>query len=204
MNYLIYLPVILLLHRADPVYSQDTAARIINNSFIVSKLTLEPGIGVKPYPNADILVSMVVQWNVKKRLSLVSYSAYAYNNAFLREVYYITNDYNYSLTQKFGAGSSLYTRHSSHTLSLMAGIKYDAFKETLNNPDFEKASMSVSSVSPDFGLLYNLKIGNKKYYFIYRMYIPLYPYPFLTFDFNAFDGNMANMTLEAGAGIRIK
>ena len=99
-----------------------------------------------------------------------------------RDFNFIKTNYNYSLSQKFGVGTSLYTKHSSHTFSFMAGIRYDAYKETLENPDFEKVSASVSSVSPDVGLLYNLKIGKKKYFFSYRMYIPLYPYPFKSSD----------------------
>ena len=95
-------------------------------------------------------------------------------------------------------------KHTSHTFSFMAGIKYDAFKETLENPEFEKVSASVSSVSPDVGLMYNLKIGKKKYFFSYRMYIPLYPYPFKSSDITAIDGNMANLSLEFGFGIRLK
>ena len=64
--------------------------------------------------------------------------------------------------------------------------------------------MSVSSVSPDFGLMYNLKLGKKKYFFSYRMYLPLYPYPFESGDVNSIDGNLANVTLEFGVGIRLK
>jgi hypothetical protein len=86
----------------------------------------------------------------------------------------------------------------------MAGIKYGAYKETLENPDFETVSASVSSVSPDVGLMYNLKLGKKKYFFSYRMYIPLYPYPFKTSDVNAIDANMANISMEFGLGIRLK
>jgi len=59
-------------------------------------------------------------------------------------------------------------------------------------------------MSPDVGLLYDLKVGKKKYFFSYRMFIPLYPYPFKTTDINALDANMANLTIEFGLGIRLK
>jgi hypothetical protein len=86
----------------------------------------------------------------------------------------------------------------------MAGIRYDAIKVTLENPDLDNVSTSVSSVSPDVGLMYNLKLGRKKYFFSYRMYIPLYPYPIKSSDFWAIDGNAANLSLEFGLGIRLK
>lgn len=165
-------------------------------------VTIEPAIGLEPM--SDLIISNLIQWNLKKRLSIVSYTSYSYNNAIQRDFNYINTNYNFTISQKFGIGTSLYTKHSSNTFSLMAGIRYDAFKETLENPDFEKVSASVSSVSPDVGLLYNLKIGKKKYFFSYRMYIPLYPYPLISSDVWSLNDNMVNLSFEFGLGIRLK
>jgi hypothetical protein len=153
---------------------------------------------------SDLIISNLVQWNINKRLSIASYTSYSYNNAMQRNFNYINTNYNYTLSQKFGIGTSLYTKHSSHTLTFLAGIRYDAFKETLENPDFEKVTASVSSVNPDPGLLYNLKIGKKKYFFSYRMFVPLYPYPFISSDIWSLSDNMYNLSLEFGLGIRLK
>jgi hypothetical protein len=151
----------------------------------------------------DFIVSNLIQWNIKKRFSIISYTSYSYNTL-VRDFNYIKTDYNYSLSQKFGIGTSLYTKHSSHNFSFIAGIRYVAFKETLENPDFETVSASVSSLDPDIGLMYNIKIGKKKYFFSYRTYIPLYPYPFKSTDIWTIDGNMANLSFEFGLGIRLK
>jgi hypothetical protein len=167
-------------------------------------LTIEPAIGMETSQMFDLILSNLVQWNIKKRLGIVSYTSYSYNNAMDRDFNFIKTNYNYSLSQKFGIGTSLYTKHSSHTFSFMAGIRYDAYKETLENPDFEEVSASVSSVSPDVGLLYNIKVGKKKYFFSYRMYIPLYPYPFQSSDILSTDGNIANLSLEFGLGIMLR
>jgi hypothetical protein len=86
----------------------------------------------------------------------------------------------------------------------MSGVRYVAYKETLENPDFEKVSASVSSVSPDLGLLYNWKIGKKKCFFSYRMYIPMYPYPIISSDMWSLGDNMVNLSFEFGLGIRLK
>jgi hypothetical protein len=186
------------------VSAQEDSLKKAVGIYPVSKVTIEPAIGLEASQMFDLIISNLVQWNIERRLGIISYTSYSYNGATNRDFNYIKTNYNYSLGQKFGIGTSLYTKHSSHTFSFMAGIRYDAYKETLENPDFETISASVSSVSPDIGLLYNLKIGRKKYFFSYRMYIPLYPYPFKTSDTRSMDGNLANLSLEFGLGIRLK
>ncbi len=167
-------------------------------------MTISPAIGLNPWPTSDLVISNLVQWDIKKRLSLVSYTAYTYNTVFLRDFNHIKTDYNYSLSQKIGVGTTLFTKRASHTFSLLGGIKYNSFKETLENPDFEKVTASVSTVSPDFGGMYHLQVGKNKYFFSYRMYLPLYPYPTQRLDITAIDGNIANVSLEFGLGVRLK
>lgn len=166
--------------------------------------SLEPAIGINPMPLSDVSLSAVVQYNIAKRWSVVSHSSYNYYNAFVREFNFIETNYNYSFNQKFGIGVSVSKKHLSHTFSFMAGAKYDAFKETMNNPEFEKVSVVVQSVSPDVGLLYQMKIGAGKYFCSYRIYLPLYPYPFKSKDIQTIDANLANTSLEFGVGIRWK
>lgn len=203
MKLIKYIAITVLIFSNFTVIAQKKETKKSLKQFPVSKLTIEPGIGIKPAPQADLLLSNVVQWNIKKRLSITSHSAISFNSPFERNFNYIQTNYNYSLMQRFGIGTSLYTRKSSHTFSLMGGIKYDAYKETLNNPEFEKVTVALNSSSPDFGLMYNLKIGQKKFFFSYRMYIPLYPYPVKGMDFQSIDGNLANISVELGLGIRL-
>ncbi len=199
-----YISFSLLLFNFMSVFAQTDAVPKSRKNFPMRQLTLEPGIGLNPMPNSDLVLSNVLQWNINKRFSAISYTSYVYNNVFLRKFNFVTTDYNYSLNQKFGVGVSIYSKHSMHTFSLLAGIKYDSYQETIDNPDFEKVSMSVTSLSPDAGLMYNLKKGRKKYFFSFRMYIPLYPYPIANSSEWSLDGNMANVTLEFGVGIRLK
>jgi hypothetical protein len=86
----------------------------------------------------------------------------------------------------------------------MAGVKYTSFQETLINPDHSKVNTSINSISPDYGLMYSLKKGAKKYFFSFQMYVPLYPWPVKDFNISAADGNMNNIALEFGVGIKIK
>ncbi len=198
------LSITLLLLNFSFAYGQLDSSKISRKNITDRQLTIEMGIGIKLYPMPALLLSNLTQWNILKRLSIVSHTSFSYNNAFLRDFNYIKTNYDYSLSQKFGIGTSFSGKHTSHTFSLIAGIKYDTFKETLNNPEFEKVSVVVSSSSPDLGLMYNIKVGTKKYFFSYRMYLPLYPYPFKSSDINSVDGNLANLSLEFGVGIRLK
>lgn len=172
--------------------------------FPVAKLTIEPGIGIQPAPMTDLVVSNLIQWNVKKRLSLVSITSFTFNGPFTRNFNYITTHYNFAIAQKFGIGTSVYTRRSSHTFSLVAGIKYDAYKETMKNPEFEKVTVKRNTISPDFGIMYNGKVGQKRFFFSYRLYVPLYPYPVKSIDVSSITGNLSNISLEFGLGIRLK
>ncbi|MBP6186120.1 MAG: hypothetical protein KA479_14350 [Saprospiraceae bacterium] len=204
MKHINYISLFFVLVSLTAASSQSVQIKTAKHSFPVAKLTIEPAIGLNPYSMGNFLVSNIVQWNIEKHLSIVSYTSYAYNNALDRDFNYIRTDYNNSLTQKFGIGTSLYGKRSAHTFSLMAGIKYDAFQETLHNPEFEPVTASVKSVSPDFGLMYNGKIGKGKCFFSYRMYLPIYPYPLKSFDIWSIDGNLANITMEFGMGIRLQ
>jgi hypothetical protein len=167
------------------------------------KVSIEPGIGISPMPIVDISLTNVVQWGLTKGLDVISYTSWKENNLFLRNFNYIKGTNNHSLSQKFGVGTSLNTKRSIHTVSILAGLKYTTYTETMNNPKFEKVKVKINSWSPDAGILYNLKLGKKKYFFSYRMYVPLAPYPLISRDISSIDGNLANVSLEAGLGIRL-
>ena len=170
----------------------------------VRQVTIEPGIGIHTNFGTDMLISNLIQWNPQKHLSLASHSSFNINNIFQRDFNGIKTNYNYTINQKFGVGTTFYSKRSSNTFLLMAGVKYTSFQETLINPDHNKISTSINSISPDYGLMYSLKKGVKKYFFSFRMYVPLYPWPVKDFNIYAADGNMNNIALELGVGIKIK
>ncbi len=167
-------------------------------------LTVEPGIGIHTNFGTDLLLSTLVQWTPEPHVSFASHSSFNINNITQREFNNIKTNYNYSLNQKFGVGTTLYAKRSSHSFFLMAGAKYTAYKETLHNPDFVPVSSAISSWSPDYGMMYSLKKGWKKYFFTFRMYLPLYPWPMKGSDINYSDSNMNNVALEFGVGIKLK
>lgn len=169
----------------------------------VRTLTIEPGVGIHTNFGTDFLISNLVQWNPNKRLSLAAYSSFNINNITQREFNYVKTDYNYSLNQKFGAGTTRYSKNSSHTFLLMAGLKYTAYKETLDNPDFNKVSTSISTLSPDYGLMYSLKRGWKKYFFTSRFYLPLSPWLTNGTNIENVQGTLRDIAVEFGMGMKI-
>lgn len=186
------------------VFAQKDISVVTNNHSPVRQLTIEPGIGIHTNFGTDLLLTNLIQWNPKKRLSLASHTSFNINNITQRNFNGIKTDYNFSINQKFGVGTTLYTKKSSHSFLLMVGAKYTTYKETIDDERFNKVSAAINAFSPDYGLMYSLKKGWKKCFFTYRMYVPLYPFPTKGFDAFYLDGNMNNIALEFGIGIKIK
>jgi len=204
MNFQKYLVPALFFFLSAHVIAQGDGSVTGKNRYPVRQLTIEPGIGIHTNFATDLLITNLVQWNPKKHLSLVSHSSYNINNIAQRDFNGIKTNYNYSINQKFGIGRTFYSKRSANTFLFMAGVKYTSFKETLNDPDNNKVSSAINAFSPDYGLMYSLKKGVKKYFFSFRMYVPLYPWPAKDFNILYVDGNMNNIALEFGVGIKIK
>lgn len=205
MNLLKYLLLLSALLVSTQGVAQKVPATITNkHTPVVRLLTIEPGIGIHTNFGVDILLSNLVQWNPYKRLSFASYSSFNVNNITQRNFNHIRTNYNYSINQKIGVGASLYSKRTSHTFLLMAGAKYTSYKETLDSDDFEKTGVAIDALSPDYGLMYSLKWGRKKYFFTVRTYLPLYPWPTKGSNPLYLDGNMNNISLELGVGVKIR
>lgn len=199
-----YLTLFIILITSHFGFAQKDSTASSTNNPLYRQVTVEPGIGVHTNFGVDVLLSTLVQWNLYHRLSIATHSSFNINNATQRNFNHVQTDYNFALNQKIGVGTTLYGKKGSHTWLLMGGIKYTSYRETLQNPDFNKVSTSISAFSPDYGLMYSYKRGGKKYFFTYRVYLPLYPWPVKGSDINYIDGNMNNIALEFGIGMKIK
>jgi len=205
MNLLKYLLLLLALLVSAQGFAQKVPATITDkHTPVVRLLAIEPGIGIHTSFGVDLLLTNLIQWNPYKRLSVASYSSFNVNNITRRSFNHIKTNYNYSINQKFGVGTSLYSKRSTHTFLLMVGAKYTRFKETLDSDDFEKTGVALEDLSPDYGLMYSLKRGWKKYFFTIRTYLPLYPWPTKGSNTLYLDGNMKNISLEIGIGMQIR
>jgi hypothetical protein len=170
----------------------------------VPQLTIEPGIGIHTNFGTDLLLTNLIQRNPGKHISIASHTSFNINNTTQRYFNHIKTNYNYSINQKFGLGTTFYAKRWSNTFLLMAGVKYTTYRETLDDARFDKISTTISAFSPDYGLMYSLKREWKKYFFTYRMYVPLYPWPTKGSNILYSDANMENIALEFGIGIKLR
>ncbi|MFV8327486.1 hypothetical protein [Flavobacterium sp. ZS1P14] len=193
-----------LLLACNYSFAQRQMPEVTEKKITADQLTIEPAIGIHTNFGTDFLISNLVQWNPYSNLALASHSSLNINNPFQRDFNGIKTNYNYSINQKIGIGYTCYSKRSSYSFLLMAGARYTSFKETVETPDLKKVSVAISSFSPDYGLMYSLKKGLGKYFFTYRMYIPLYPWPIKGSNSSYLDGNVNNIALELGVGIKIK
>ena len=203
MNSLKYFFLLISLLSGTCVFAQKDISTPANKYSTVPQLTIEPGIGIHTNFGTDVLVTNLVQWNPRKHLSIASHTSFNINNITQRYFNGIKTDYNYSINQKFGIGTTFYAKRWSHTFLLMAGARYTTYRETLDDERFDKVSTTISALSPDYGLMYSLKREWKKYFFTYRMYVPLYPWPIKGSNILYVDGNIDNIALEVGIGVKI-
>ncbi|MBK7873611.1 MAG: hypothetical protein IPJ74_24565 [Saprospiraceae bacterium] len=204
MNAIKYLILSTSLLSGIYAFAQKYISMETNKLSTVRQLTIEPGIGIHTNFGTDFLITNLVQWNPCKHLSIAAHTSFNINNITQRYFNGIKTDYNFSINQKFGVGTTFYSKNRTHTFLLMVGVKYTTYQETLDDERFDKVGTTINAFSPDYGLMYSLKQRWKKYFFTYRMYVPLYPWPTKGSNILYLDGNMDNIALELGFGMRIK
>jgi hypothetical protein len=88
--------------------------------------------------SADIGLSNLIQYNLHKRVSLLAHTAVSFNFK-SRNITDVDQNYSYTLFQKIGLGTSVYTKRAIHTVSLLVGIQYNAYSGTLTNSELSDA-----------------------------------------------------------------
>ncbi|MDG4652992.1 hypothetical protein [Chryseobacterium arthrosphaerae] len=161
-------------------------------------LEIKPAIGATGSPVKPTISVMVLR-PLNYRFSAASHSMTSFL-MFGNNPQYIKTHYNYSLSQKFGIGYSLYGKKGKtrHTLLALGGVRHIAFKETLEHPELDRISISTHQTVADYGLMYELSVGKKRYTFDTRLYLPFSPiryYPQGTFTHLVY--------LEVGLGIKL-
>ena len=170
----------------------------VKEKYPFGKLTLEPAVGTRlstVLGAADIQVSNLLQYNITNRLSFVAHTGLSFDIPAQR-FSDVKQHYSYTVFQKVGIGSTLYSKRTAHAFFIVGGLKYNAYSGTLINNQFsEHITTKTSSVTSDYGMLYNLKWGKKKYFFSGRLYLPLK---------DGTNGMIENTNVEFGIGLRIR
>ncbi|MEO6831871.1 MAG: hypothetical protein ABI378_06010 [Chitinophagaceae bacterium] len=189
---------LLVAFMGTSVFAQQAVEKY-SEKYPSRKLTTDLGIGIPIFqtliPERDWLLGSQTQFNLNRKLSIISHTGLLlYASTFHDAKDYLKTNHSYSLLQKFGIGTTFYTKGTANGFFLMGGFKYSSVKSTMNNPDFPQQTMSYSSLISDYGVLYNLKVGKKKYFFSGRVYIPLNNLPLEPFE---------SSTIELGVGTRL-
>ena len=168
-------------------------------SYPFRKLCIEPAIGIRlssAFGLLDFQFSGLVQYQIHERFSLASHTAVSFDINSFKAFKNINVARSITAFQRFGVGTSLYTKHSAHTFFLVVGGKYFTYSANIDNPKLEdNVKSQFNTIALDKGLLYNLKIGRENSYFSGRIYAPV------------FDGKwvaLENASLELGTGFKLK
>lgn len=206
MKHKIYIQLIALVLISTAGLAQSESKKISvneNRRFQFKDVSIQPGVGMRMNFGKDLILTNLIIAHSHEHISLAAYSSISQNNLFQRNFNYIKTNYDYSVSQSVGVGTTLFWKYTSHSFLFMLGVKYTNFKQTLQNPELEQVASKVSALSPDMGFRYNFTYGIKKWFFHAGLYLPLYPYPFKSANIEAIDGNLKNIALEAGVGIKI-
>jgi hypothetical protein len=162
------------------------------------KFTTIPAVGTHVWSISgavDIIASNVLQYPINQRFSAISYTAFAYDVKKFSAFEDIKPAYSFTVFQRIGIGASLHTKRSENVFSLLGGVRYFAYKGSIENPKLEeKISPKHGLWSGDYGAMYSLNIGRKKRFFSSRIYLPLHGGKW---------GILENASLELGVGIRL-
>jgi hypothetical protein len=171
-------------------FPQDTVPAY---SFPKSR-SVELKIGAGKLQTQLLAIDFNYQHNLSKHFSLISFSQIDFSawNRNPDKIYLVTNYFFFA--QTFGIGASVGTKRFNTGLSLLAGGRLYHSKAMVN--EIHEPEMVTNRILPESGLLYNLKIGRKKYYFSTQVYLPLTPFSAASIE--------KNMTLSIGIGCKIK
>ena len=169
-----------------------------SEKFPFSELTIEPAVGTRLNTflgNKNVQLSNLIQYNLTKRVGLITHSVVS-SDFKLNRATDVRQQYNIAFSQRIGIGTSFSTRRASNAFFVLAGLKFSAYSGTLTNEQLpERLPFKTRSVTSDYGLMYNLKLGREKYFFSGRIYVPLK---------DGVAGIVENANLEFGVGIRLK
>jgi len=178
--------IFLLSAFAFQVSAQNQPAPFKSKSF--KSLELQVGTGTRYLGSATLNLNF--QKNLTKHLSVLSYT-YIDQNPFDRnpEKTYLAVKY-ISLMESVGIGSSVGKKGINAGLYLLGGLRYLRTVEAVKG--FHESSITTKALLPDVGMLFNMKIGKRKFYFATQFY----------YQFTRIDPAIAVKNMTVGLGYR--
>lgn len=150
--------------------AQDSLPTFKSEKF--RSIEIKTGIGVGFPPRIyKIPINIVYQQNIKGGFSTILYSEFL-------SMFSKSSESSYSefiWLEAVGIGKTIGNNRFNNGLYLLGGGRVYHSKLALYNTDFNQNTLVTKKITPELGLLYNLKVGKKKYYFTTQMYFALTP-----------------------------
>ena len=150
--------------------AQDSIPTFKSEKF--RSIEIKTGIGVGFPPRIyKIPINIVYQQNIKGGFSTILYSEFL-------SMFSKSSESSYSefiWLESVGIGKTIGNNRFNNGLYLLGGGRVYHSKLALYNTDFNQNTLVTKKITPELGLLYNLKVGKKKYYFTTQMYFALTP-----------------------------
>ncbi len=132
-------------------------------------IEVKTGIGIIPLPY-QIPINVVYQQNMKRGFSAILYSEFLHRygkdgSLSLRETIW---------RESVGIGRTFGNGKYNNGLYLLGGGRY-YYSRLVVDADLNENTLTTKKLNPELGLLYNLKVGRKKWYFSTQLYFALTP-----------------------------
>ena len=150
--------------------AQDSLPTFKSEKFRSIEVKTGLGIGFPPRIY-KIPINIVYQQNIKGGFSTVLYSEFL-------SMFSKSSESSYSefiWLEAVGIGRTIGNNRFNNGLYLLGGGRVYHSKLALHNTDFNQNTLITKKTTPELGLLYNLKVGKKKFYFTTQMYFALTP-----------------------------
>lgn len=153
--------------------AQDDVQTFKSETF--RSIDVKTGIGFGYPPRLyQIPINIVYQQNIKRWLSGILYSEILYSSFNVSEPSSFKATEFLSL-QAVGIGTTIGNNRFNNGLYLLGGGRVYHSKLVVENTNFNQNTLVTNFFTPELGLLYNLKVGKKKFYFSTQLYLVLTP-----------------------------
>jgi hypothetical protein len=157
---------------SSQLQAQDSLQTFKSSSF--RSIEVKTGIGFGYPPRLyKIPINVVYQQNIKGGFSTILYSELLYQSFEVSKFNYKTTEF--LMLEAVGIGKTIGNKKFNNGLYLMGGARLYHSKLEVNNTDFKQNTLVTNIITPEMGLLYNLKVGRKKLYFSTQLYFVLTP-----------------------------
>jgi len=148
--------------------AQDSLSTFKSDKF--RSIEMKTGIGLL-FRVYKIPINIVYQQNLKRGFSSIFYSEFL-------SVFSKNSESSYRefiWLEAVGIGRTIGNNRFNNGLYLLGGGRAYYSKLALYGTDFNQNTLVTTKISPELGLLYNLKVGKKKLYFTTQIYFALTP-----------------------------